>query len=79
MKLGGFGFIADYKPIGQAGYDYAELDMPEIEALNEKEFGQLKDTVAATGFPVLTGARILPITAPTFLWTAFGQTSLRRT
>lgn len=76
MKLGGFGFIADYKPIGQAGYDYAELDMPEIEALNDKEFGQLKDTVAATGFPVLTGARILPITAPTFFVDGFRPNEL---
>ena len=33
MKLGGFGRIGDYTKIKAAGYDYAELDMPEIEAL----------------------------------------------
>lgn len=76
MKLGGFGLIADYESIGEAGYDYAELDMPEIEALNENEFGQLKDTVAATGFPVLAGARILPITIPTFFVDGFRPNEL---
>ncbi len=34
MKLGGFGRIADYDHIQQVGFDYAELDIPEIEALS---------------------------------------------
>ena len=38
IKLGGFGFIKDYDEIKRAGFDYAELDMPEIEALGDKEF-----------------------------------------
>lgn len=38
MRLGGFGRIADYDNIRQAGFDYAELDVPEIEALTENEF-----------------------------------------
>ncbi len=29
MKLGGFGFIKDYEFIEKAGYNYAELDIPE--------------------------------------------------
>ena len=33
IQLGGFGFIKDYDEIKRAGFDYAELDMPEIEAL----------------------------------------------
>lgn len=34
MKIGGFGFIKDYLHISEAGYDFAELDIPEIEKLS---------------------------------------------
>lgn len=66
MKLGGFGRIADYDSIQKAGFDYAELDVPEIEALSESEFRMFCDKVHGTGFPVLTGARALPIADPWF-------------
>ena len=66
MKLGGFGKIADYDKIRAAGYDYAELDMPEIEELDEASFEKFCTHVHETGFPVPTGARILPITDPLF-------------
>lgn len=66
MKLGGFGRIADYDHIRQAGFDYAELDVPEIEALPENEFRVFCDKVHENGFPVLTGARALPIADPWF-------------
>ena len=35
MKLGGFGRIADYDAIRAAGFDYAELDLPELEELSD--------------------------------------------
>lgn len=76
MKLGGFGFIADYRSISEAGYDYAELDMPEIEALSERDYWQLKDTVEQIGFPVLSGARILPLVEPTFFTDGFEPETL---
>lgn len=66
MKIGGFGHIADYEKIQAAGFDYAELDLPEIEALSEDDFEAFCLKVAQTGFPVLTGARALPIAAPWF-------------
>lgn len=77
MKLGGFGFLADYPKIQNAGYDYAELDMPEIEALSEEKFSSVRDQIWQTGFPVLTGARILPITEPLFFVDGFRPTSLK--
>lgn len=77
MKLGGFGRIADYPKIKAAGYDYAELDMPEIEALSPADYDQLLEQVEREGFPVLTGARILPITDPLFFVDGFQPNSLK--
>lgn len=71
MKLGGFGRIADYDNIRKAGFDYAELDVPEIEALSEVEFHILCDKVHGTGFPVRTGARALPVSEPWFFTSHF--------
>lgn len=71
MKLGGFGRIADYDDIRQAGFDYAELDVPEMEALPEKEFRVFCDKVHEAGFPVLTGARALPVAEPWFFTDSF--------
>lgn len=76
MKLGGFGFLADYHKIQKAGYDYAELDMPEIEELSEAKFSAMRDQISQTDFPVLTGARILPITEPLFFVDGFRPASL---
>ena len=77
MKLGGFGFIKDYDAIKQAGFDYAELDMPEIEALSDGDFDAFRAHVQEMGFPIPTGARILPITEPTFFVPGFRETDLR--
>lgn len=77
MKLGGFGRIADYPKIKAAGYDYAELDMPEIEALSPADYDRLLEQVEREGFPVLTGARILPITDPLFFVDGFQPNSLK--
>ena len=71
MKLGGFGLMQHYHAIAQAGYDYAELDLPELENLEESAFVKFKDEVTATGLPVLTGARLLPVTDPIFMRAGF--------
>lgn len=76
MKLGGFGFIKDYDAMKQAGFDYAELDMPEVESLPDKEFAAFRAHVEETGFPVPTGARILPVTEPLFFTPDFQEMSL---
>ena len=64
MKIGGFGHIADYEAIRAAGFDYAELDLPEIEALSDEDFEAFLKRVEDLGFPVLTGARALPLAEP---------------
>ena len=71
MKLGGFGRIADYDHIQQVGFDYAELDIPEIEALSERKFHVLYEKVQETGFLVLIGSRALPIAEPWFFTEQF--------
>lgn len=76
MKLGGFGFIKDYDEIKKAGFDYAELDMPEIEALNDGEFAAFQDHVKEMAFPIPTGARILPVKEPLFFVPGYQETSL---
>ncbi len=76
MKLGGFGFLKDYEKIGAAGYDFAELDVPEIEALEEKEFERLCETVRTGKAPVLIGARLFPIAEPLFFTRDFVPTRL---
>ncbi len=73
MKLGGFGHIADYEKIHAAGFDFAELDVPEIEALPEEEFQILCGKVRESGFPVLTGSRALPIADPWFFTDRFSM------
>lgn len=66
MKIGGFGRIADYEKIKAAGFDYAELDLPEIEELSEEAFDAFCEKVKQVNFPILTGARALPIAEPWF-------------
>ncbi|MDE7246233.1 MAG: sugar phosphate isomerase/epimerase [Oscillospiraceae bacterium] len=76
MRLGGFGFIKDYDEIRKAGFDYAELDMPELEALSDEKFAAFKAHVAETAFPIPTGARLLPVAEPLFFVPGFQVTSL---
>ena len=52
MRLGGFGFIKDYDSIKAAGFDYAELDMPEIEALSDEGFASFRAHVQEAAFPI---------------------------
>lgn len=76
MKLGGFGLVGDYPKISKAGYNYAELDMPEIEELSETKFAEFVKEVEAKGFKVLTGARLFPIAEPTFFIDGFSPKEL---
>lgn len=76
MKLGGFGFIKDYDEIKKAGFDFAELDMPELEALSDEDFASFQAHVKEAAFPILTGARILPVKEPLFFVPGFQETSL---
>lgn len=73
MKIGGFGRIADYESIKAAGFDYAELDLPEIEELSEEAFAEFAEKVKTIGFPVLTGSRALPIATPWFFTDSFSM------
>lgn len=77
MKIGAFGLIEDYKKISEAGYDYAELDMPEIEALNDEQYGALKEQLEQLGFPVISGARLFPIAEPLFFTPGFSCLQLK--
>ena len=76
MKFGGFGLIKDYENIKRAGYDFAELDMPEIEELSEQDFEAFVNVVKRENFPILTGARILPVAEPLFFTEGFDPKSL---
>lgn len=76
MKVGGFGKLEDYDKIREAGFDYAELDMPQIEELDEASFEKFCAHVQETGFPVPTGARILPITDPIFFVPGYDEKQL---
>lgn len=76
MKLGGFGLLEDYQKISAAGYDFAELDVAEIEALSEKDFETLKRSAEKCGFPILTGARLLPFAEPLFFTEGFSPETL---
>lgn len=76
MKIGGFGFMKDYEAIQKAGFDYAELDMPELEALNNKDFAAFRDRVEKAAFPIPTGGRLLPINKPLFFVPGFDEMTL---
>lgn len=77
MKLGGFGTIKDYEAISAAGYDYAELDIPELESLTEKDFARFKEKVTETGTPVLIGGRIFPFNERIFFKDGFQPMEFR--
>ncbi|MCP1111150.1 sugar phosphate isomerase/epimerase family protein [Ohessyouella blattaphilus] len=74
MKLGGFGKIADYKYIARAGFDYAELDIPEIVELSDADFDGLRNEIEECGVKVQVGSRLLPIAEPLFFKEGFSIT-----
>ena len=76
MIIGGFGFIRDYDEIKDARFDYAQLDMPELEQLSENAFSRFQEHVTESSFAVPTGARILPTTEPLFFVPGFKDISL---
>ncbi len=76
MQIGGFGFLQDYDKIRAAGFDFAELDMPELEQLSEKEFLLFRNHVEKCSLPVLNGARILPVKDPLIFVPGFQEATL---
>ena len=77
MKTGGFGYLSDYSKMQAAGFDYAELDLPELEKLSENQYEHFRRSILQKEFPVLTGARLFPITDPIFMAEGFDPESLR--
>lgn len=77
MRLGGFGNIKDYYNMRNTGFDYAELDVPELEGMPENDFRIFCDEVHESRFPVLTGARAIPVMKPWFFTDAFHLTDYK--
>lgn len=77
MKIGGFGRIHDYEAMSDAGFDFAELDLPELEALSESEFQMVCNLVKSKGTPVITGSRLFPINERAFFNEDFDLESQR--
>lgn len=75
MKIGGFGRIKDYSQISSAGFDFAELDIPEIAGLSEDALQAFQNEVSK-GIPVTIGSRLLPVTDPLFFSPGFSPESL---
>lgn len=76
MKIGGFGQIKNYMGISNAGFDFAELDIPEIAALDNDALKNFQKQVAA-GIPVRIGSRLLPVSEPLFFRKGFKPESLQ--
>lgn len=76
MKLGGFGLAKDYEAICQAGFDYAEMDMAEVEALSDEAYASFRSLVEKTGFPIPTAIKPLPFVEPVLFVPGFRETSL---
>ena len=76
MKIGGFGHINDYLQISAAGYDFAELDIPEIASLSFADLKTLQQKIK-NGIPVPIASRLLPVTEPLFFKIGFEPESLR--
>ncbi len=77
ITLGGFGRMEHYDAIRTAGFDYAELDTPELEALPEEEFQAFCQKVQDCGFPVRSGARAIPEAEPWFFTEEFSLEKYR--
>ena len=75
MKIGGFGHLSDYAQIAAAGYDYAELDIPEIAALEEPELTALQAQISSK-IPVPIASRLLPAAEALFFRPDFNPESL---
>lgn len=76
MLIGGFGHISDYPQISKAGYDFAELDIPEIAKLSSSELNALQLKVKSE-IPVPVASRLLPVAEPLFFKVGFDPESLR--
>lgn len=61
IRLGGFGLSGHVNEMKKAGFDFAELDMPELEAMSEEKFDTFNQYVQNAEFPVEIAGRILPV------------------
>lgn len=75
MKIGGFGRIKDYPQISGTGFDFAELDIPEIVDLSGDALQSFQKEISK-GIPVTIGSRLLPVTEPLFFNPGFSPESL---
>lgn len=62
MKFGCFGFIRHIPLIEQAGYDTAELDICEINALSDDAFKRLLDRASASSLSFEVFSGLIPLT-----------------
>ena len=62
MKFGCFGFIRHIPLIEQAGYDTAELDICEINALSDDAFKRLLDRTSASSLSFEVFSGLIPLT-----------------
>lgn len=76
MLLGGFGYIRDYPQICEAGYNFAELNIPEIANLTFSELQSLQQKIREA-IPVPIASCLLPTTEPLFFTKEFRPESLR--
>nr|WP_297284215.1 sugar phosphate isomerase/epimerase family protein [uncultured Agathobaculum sp.] len=76
MKIGGFGQIKNYLEISKAGFDFAELDIPEIAALEDAALKNFQQQTVE-GIPVQIGSRLLPVSEPLFFKEGFKPESLQ--
>lgn len=76
MKIGGFGHIKNYLQISESGFDFAELDIPEITALSAPELKRLQQKVES-GVPIPIASRLLPFSEPLFFKIGYEPESLR--
>lgn len=71
ISLGGFGLVKDIDNIVSSGFDFAELDMPELAEMEDAQFECLVEKCLTEKIPVYVGARILPIKEPLIFTDSF--------
>lgn len=86
LKIGAFGFAENADGVKAAGYDYIELDLPELATMEEEQFAAFADHLREIRLPALSGARILPASEPLIFepgfsaksWEAFLEREIER-
>lgn len=75
LKIGAFGFAENADGVKAAGYDYIELDLPELATMEEEQFAVFADHLREIRLPALSGARILPASEPLIFEPGFSAKS----